>query len=280
MKMSDMDDTGIDELRQWIGRSETSHDEITPRLAQELSATLDFGEDGTAPLMIHWCLAPAIVPISLIGTDGHPQRGGFLPPVPLPRRMWAGGKLSFHDRLRIGDMVKRQSTIADVTIKQGRSGILCFVTVDHALHTGRGLAIAERQDIVYRPMQTGTATTSAAASPRTWQWEKSMQVTPVTLFRYSTVTFNGHRIHYDRTYATETELYAGLVVHGPLQATWLMEFAATIKGTPPARFSFRGLQPLLDFMSFQLCARENSEGLDLWIRTEDGAVTMEAQATW
>jgi 3-methylfumaryl-CoA hydratase len=276
-----MDNLDITALRGWIGNTDTSHDEITPRLVRELSATLDQeASGGAAPLMIHWCLAPLIVPASNLGADGHPARGGFLPPVPLPRRMWAGGALRLHDQLLTGDVVERRSTIADVTVKHGRTGTLCFVAVDHEIHTPRGLAITERQDIVYRPMPTGPSAAGNAPAPRAWQWHKPMQVTPVTLFRYSAVTFNGHRIHYDRPYATQTEHYAGLVVHGPLQATWLMAFATSIKGAPPATFNFRGVQPLLDFLPFQLCARDTSTGLDLWIETNEGTTTMEAQAAW
>jgi 3-methylfumaryl-CoA hydratase len=152
--------------------------------------------------------------------------------------------------------------------------------VDHEIHTHRGLAITERQDIVYRGMQPDPASAAAAPPLRAWQWHRAMRANPVTLFRYSAITFNGHRIHYDRPYAIDTEGYSGLVVHGPLQATWLIEFAAAIKGSAPAGFNFRGVRPLHDSTSFQLCARDKGAGLDLWIRNQDGATTMEAKAKW
>lgn len=145
----------LDHLRQWIGRSEQASDVVTPRLVKGLLATI--GEDALgltdemeAPLAVHWCLAPPIVPMAQLGPDGHPSRGGFLPPVPLPRRMWAGGRLEFYNRLRVADTVTRRSTILNVSVKQGRTGALCFVTVGHEISTERGLAIRERQDVVYR----------------------------------------------------------------------------------------------------------------------------------
>jgi 3-methylfumaryl-CoA hydratase len=276
----------VTELRNWVGRTEVARDEVTPRLVEELNATLD--NDGAivefgalAPLATHWCLAPPTVSASLIGPDGHPARGGFLPPVPLPRRMWAGGRLNFHDRLLVGDTVVRRSWIADVTVKEGSTGILCFVTVDHEVFSPRGLAIEERQDIVYRDVQIQAAAVRASSPPLpTPQWRRDMLADPVLLFRYSAMTFNGHRIHYDRNYATEVEAYPGLVVHGPLQATLLIEFAATVKGQPPKHFNFRGVQPLFDFMPFALCARERGGGLHLWVQTDEGIKTMDAEAAW
>jgi 3-methylfumaryl-CoA hydratase len=273
----------IRELQGWIGRSETSHDEITLRLARELRATLDQDAvevDVPVPLAVHWCLAPPAVKTSMIGPDGHPLRGGFLPPVPLPHRMWAGGDVKFRDRLRVGDRVERRSRIVDVAVKHGRSGVLCFVSVAHEYFTQRGLAVEDRQDIVYRDLKTATA---SAASPRNLpapEWRRNMRADPVLLLRYSALTFNGHRIHYDRPYATNVEGYPGLIVHGPLQATLLIEFAASIKDQPPRQFRYRAVQPLFDFMPFDLCARSNESGLHMWIQTAEGVQTMDAQASW
>jgi 3-methylfumaryl-CoA hydratase len=267
-------------LRGWIGRTETARDVVAKRLAEELRATLN--ADATSsepPLAIHWCLAPPAAPTASLGPDGHPARGGFLPPVPLPRRMWAGSALTFHDRLRIGDAVERRSRIADVTIKQGRTGRLCFVTVEHEFTTDRGLAITERQEIVYRGLQSAQPVPSRAEVPEAG-WTRDLTADPVLLFRYSALTFNGHRIHYDRSYVTEVEGYPGLIVHGPLQATLLVDFAASIKGAAPWTFQFRGMQPLFDFERFRLCAREREAGLHLWIEAEDGRQTMDAQASW
>lgn len=270
----------IAELREWIGRVDKAHDEITPRLVRELNATLDIHNEESTPLAIHWCLAPVAAPSSRVGRDGHPQRGGFLPPVALPRRMWAGGQLTFHDRLLPGDRVERKSKIADVTMKEGRTGALCFVAVDHEISTPRGLAITERQDIVYRDL---LAPAPGAKSLRPTElpkptWQRSMRPDTILLFRYSSLTFNGHRIHYDRDYAMNQEYYPGLVVHGPLQATLLIGFAEAILGRAPVQFSFRGVSPLFDFQSFTLGAVEQEGELKLWIVNEDGVQTMDANA--
>jgi 3-methylfumaryl-CoA hydratase len=253
----------IGELQGWIGRTETAQDEITPRLARELRATLDLDTleaEGPLPLAVHWCLAPPAAKASLIGPDGHPLRGGFLPPVPLPRRMWAGGEVKFRDPLQVGDKVERRSRIVDVAV--------------------RGLAVEDRQDIVYRDFNTVTTSTANPGTLPPPEWRRAMQANPVLLLRYSALTFNGHRIHYDRPYATNVEGYPGLIVHGPLQATLLIEFAASIKDQPPKQFRYRAVQPLFDFTQFEMCARPTSGGLHLWIQTVAGAQTMDAQASW
>jgi 3-methylfumaryl-CoA hydratase len=281
--MSTISSVDIKELQGWIGRTETAQDEITPRLVRELRATLDLDAAEVAapvPLAVHWCLAPPAARASMIGPDGHPLRGGFLPPVPLPRRMWAGGKVVLHERLQVGDKVERRSRIVDVALKEGRSGVLCFVSVSHEYFTVRGLAVEDRQDIVYREFSAATA---SIANPRNLprpEWRRDMRADPVLLMRYSALTFNGHRIHYDRPYATNVEGYPGLIVHGPLQATLLIEFAASIKDQPPKQFLYRAVQPLFDFTPFQLCARSNNDGLHLWIQTVEGVQTMDAQASW
>jgi 3-methylfumaryl-CoA hydratase len=267
------------DLQDWVGRTETAEDILTPRLAREFNATLD--REDASLLGIHWCLAPPAAPSATLGADGHPARGGFLPPVALPRRMWAGGAVTFHDDLRVGDPITRHSRIASVTMKQGRTGVLCFVDVDHEIHTPRGLAITERQDIVYRAAASAPADNgnppghNIGATPK---WRQPMQVTPVLLFRYSALTFNGHRIHYDLPYATQVEHYPGLVVHGPLQATLLLNFAAQRAEKPPRRFTFRGLSPLIDSDPFTLNARPIDGGLELWAQTETGRRTMQALA--
>lgn len=282
--MSDGLTPGIDELRNWIGRTETVQDTLTPRLARELTATLGgsdaLPEPGSpAPYAAHWLLAPPIVTAARISTDGHPMRGGFLPPVSLPRRMWAGGDLQFHQPLRVGDAVERRTRIADVTMKAGRSGTLCFVTLEHEVFSPRGLAIAERQDVVYRELAPPADAKPAPAAARpVAEWQREMRADPVRLFRYSAITFNGHRIHYDRDYAMREEFYPGLVVHGPLQATLLLGFAAEILGRHPAAFHFRGVSPLFDFQKFALMAVKDGDGLSLWIEAEDGVRTMQAGA--
>ncbi len=268
----------IDHLRQWIGRTQEASDIITTQLVRGLRATLflDIGNpvDGDiAPFTTHWCLAQPVVAMNELGTDGHPARGGFLPPVPLPRRMWAGGQIEFVDPLRVGDTVTRASRISDVTMKTGSTGTLCFVAVDHTITTPRGVAIRERHDIVYRdiaPAGGAKAAPAHAAAPAASpapvaKHRESYMADPVLLFRYSALTFNGHRIHYDRDYVTKVEGYPGLIVHGPLQASLLIEFAAKLHGgKAPAKFVYRGVQPLFDGAEFSVNGNETSADLKVW----------------
>ncbi|ABD89791.1 FAS1-like dehydratase domain-containing protein [Rhodopseudomonas palustris] len=277
----------LDHLKQWIGRSEQASDVVTAQLVKGLRATLflDIGAPAAgdaAPFTVHWCLAQPVAAMAELGPDGHPARGGFLPPVPLPRRMWAGGELQFLDTLRVGDAVNRTSTITDVTLKHGSSGPLCFVAVEHVISTARGIAIRERQDIVYRDAPSGGAAPAAKpAAPPPAQHREIHVADPVLLFRYSALTFNGHRIHYDRDYVTKVEFYPGLVFHGPLQAALLVNFAAKLHGgAEPKKFSYRGVQPLFDGAEFSVNANPTDAGLELWTANADGAPTMKASASW
>lgn len=271
----------LDRLRQWIGRVEETTDTVSPRLVKGLAATLDRSGDAVPPA-IHWCLAPAIAPESELGPDGHPARGGFLPPVmKLPRRMWAGGVVDFADPLRLGDAVTRRSRIADVQVKEGRSGTLCFVTVEHEYRTERGRALTERQDIVYREADSPMSPDGAPETRPTPKWRRTLTADAVMLFRYSALTFNGHRIHYDRDYCREVEHYPGLVVHGPLQATLLVEHAIAARGgSVPRQFAFRAVRPLFDGAGFSLNAVEEDGGLILWTADGRGRATMTATARW
>ena len=268
-----MNDTplDLDHLRTWIGRGEAKRDTITAHLVSAYRATVldiggTIGAADAAPQGIHWCIAQASAPMSELGPDGHPARGGFLPPVPLPRRMWAGGRLEFFDALRVGDEVERRSMVRDVALKQGGSGPLCFVTVEHVFATSRGDAVREEQDLVYREAaQAGVAATGRRpdADPPKPDLTRTVQASPILLFRYSALTFNGHRIHYDRPYATVVEGYDGLVVHGPLQASLLLDFArAASDGREPRRF--RGVRPLIDAEPIVLSCRRSGEALELW----------------
>ncbi|MET3906114.1 3-methylfumaryl-CoA hydratase [Bradyrhizobium sp. S3.3.6] len=275
----------IDHLRQWIGRSEEATDIVTAQLIRGLRATLfqEVGEPKTgdaAPFTVHWCLAQPVFPMSMLGPDGHPTRGGFLPPVPLPRRMWAGGEIAFLQPLRVGDESTRTSRIADVQVKSGSTGTLCFVAVEHSISSPRGVAIRERQDIVYREM-TGSAPATAKAPPPKAQHREIHVSDPVLLFRYSALTFNGHRIHYDRDYVTRVEGYPGLIFHGPLQAALIIEMAAKLRsGKPPKTFTYRGLQPLFEGSEFSINANETADGMELWIANAEGQPTMKATAVW
>ena len=278
----------LDHLRQWIGRTSEASDIVTAHLVKGLRATL-FQEVGepvrgdAAPFTVHWCLAQPVFPMSMLGPDGHPTRGGFLPPVPLPRRMWAGGELEFVDALRVGDEAKRTSRIADVTVKNGSTGTLCFVSVDHLVSTPRGIAIRERQDIVYREMGGPQPASSAkpAPSPPLAQHRETHMADAVLLFRYSALTFNGHRIHYDRDYVTRVEGYPGLIFHGPLQAAFIVELAAKLRGCkPPKKMSYRGVQPLFEGSEFSVNANDNGEAMQLWTANSAGQPTMKGTATW
>ena len=276
----------LDHLRQWIGRSTEASDIVTAQLVKGLRATLflPVGEPkagDAAPFTVHWCLAPTVVPASELGPDGHPARGGFLPPVPLPRRMWAGGELEFFDTLRVGDEVTRTSRIKDVNLKSGSTGQLCFVAVDHELTTPRGIAIRERHDIVYRDVTPGSsAPAKPSGPPPAAKHRETHFADPVLLFRYSALTFNGHRIHYDRDYVTKVEGYPGLIFHGPMQAALQIEFAAKLRGLVPKKFSYRGLQPLFEGSEFSVNANETAAGLEIWTANSEGAPTMKGTATW
>lgn len=278
-----MTELEIEHLRGWIGREEVSDDVLSEDLAKKYHATLEMPGDPpglgeVAPRLIHFCLAQPAVRTSALGPDGHPRRGGFLPPVALPRRMWAGGRLTFLGDLRVGDPIQRRSRIVDVALKQGRTGPLCFVAVEHQIWVDEQIKLTEIQDIVYRGLDASRGNAPLAAERG--EHERSVEGSAPVLFRYSALTFNGHRIHYDRRYVTEVEGYPGLVVHGPLQATWLFNYASELKGAPPSRFVFRGLSPLFDGEAVLLNARADGEGLKLWTAREGGPVAMAAEAGW
>ncbi len=276
----------LDHLKQWIGRTTEASDIVTAQLTKGLRATLfeEIGDPVTgeiAPYTVHWCLAQPVFPHDQLGPDGHPTRGGFLPPVPLPRRMWAGGELNFIDPLRVGDLATRVSRISDIAVKAGSTGQLCFVSVEHTITTPRGVAIRERHDIVYRDMAgTPAAPAKAPPPPPVAQHRESHVSDPVLLFRYSALTFNGHRIHYDRDYVTKVEGYPGLIFHGPLQAALLVEFAAKLKGKVPGKFSYRGVQPLFEGSEFSVNANPTDAGLELWTANAERQPTMKGTATW
>ncbi len=281
------DKLDLDHLRQWIGRTAEATDIVTAQLVKGLRATLfqDIGEPKTgdaAPFTVHWCLGQPVFGMSELGPDGHPTRGGFLPPVPLPRRMWAGGQLEFLEPLRVGDEPRRSSRISDITMKSGSTGQLCFVSVEHLVTTSRGLAIRERQDIVYRDMGGAPAAGTVKAPPPPVAQHRETHVSdPVLLFRYSALTFNGHRIHYDRDYVTKVEGYPGLIFHGPLQAAFIVELAAKLHGgVPPKKFVYRGVQPLFEGSEFSINANTTADGMELWTANAEGQPTMKGTATW
>lgn len=240
----------LEQLREWIGRAESRTETLAPEPVHALAATFDLDgaaiASGPLPPLWHWLYFLPRAPQHTLGQDGHPTLGGFLPPVPLPRRMWAGSELSFHRGLRVGETVTRTSTITDVQHKAGRTGELYFVSVDHVFTVGGETALTERHDIVYRAMPPkGQPQPPRPALAQTAQFGRTLQADPALLFRFSALTFNAHRIHYDLDYVRDVEGYPGLIVHGPLQAMLMLELLRHER--PDARvtrFGFRGLAPL------------------------------------
>jgi 3-methylfumaryl-CoA hydratase len=266
-------------LREWEGRSETLHEQIGAAPVRGLSATLDrpgavpSAGDELPPLW-HWLYFLPQTPQHELGEDG------FLPPVPLPRRMWAGGRLQWFAPLGVGSDVEKTSRILSVTHKAGRSGDLVFTTVLHELSVAGAIAVREEQDIVYRAMaQPGEPAPTPHAAPKDAVWSRQIVPDPVLLFRYSALTFNGHRIHYDRRYAIEREAYPSLVVHGPLIATLLADLV--VREHPQARFasfSFRAVRPVFDTQPFSVCGKLSADGkgAQLWAQDHEGWLAMQA----
>jgi 3-methylfumaryl-CoA hydratase len=280
-----MADTTLDAWRGWIGKRETRTDLVTAAPLAALAATLDREDalaDSQVPPLHHWLYFLPVAPMRQLGNDGHPARGGFLPPVPLPRRMWAAGRLVFHGPLHVGETITRRSEITDVQAKDGKSGPLVFVKLRHELTSGGVLAVTEEQEIVYRDHPAaGSAPTAARPAPPDAAWQREVRPDPVLLFRYSALTFNSHRIHYDRPYATSVEGYPGLVVHGPLLATLLADLVRREQpGARLARFDFRALRPVFEGAPIQLCGAPAPDGrsVRLWVRDAEGALCMEAEA--
>jgi len=277
------------DLKDWIGRTESVTDIATATPYAALSATFDRTPErppaGTPlPALWHWLYFLPLHRQSEIGPDGHAKRGGFLPPVPLPRRMWAGSQFEFHKPLLVGDTLTRRSTIADVTEKSGRTGRLVFVKVRHEIRRQdeSDIGLTEFHDIVYRDAATkdDVAPPPKAASA-TSTWERKWIPDDVLLFRYSALTFNGHRIHYDRRYVTEVEGYPGLIVHGPMVATLLLDLLRhQLPDAQVARYEFRAVRPVFDINPFYVCGEPQPDGktIKLWAKDHEGWLTMDATA--
>lgn len=277
------------EFAGWIGTTRQEQDRVTRAPLASMAALLDkdpslAGTPGCLPPLWHWLYFQAPARQSRLAHDGHPTKGDFLPPVPLPRRMWAGGRLTFFQDIPVGCEITRQSTIENITQKQGRSGRLAFVLVAHAIAVDGGPAILEYHDIVYRDAPASNAGPAAgneaALAPRESDFSRQHSADIVLLFRYSALTFNAHRIHYDRDYAVGEEGYSGLVVHGPLLATLLMELLTdSLPAIRLKEFSFRALRPVFDNQPFRACGKLLEEGrCQLWIANQDDQLCMEAMA--
>lgn len=273
----------IEELQRWKGRTQSCTDVIAAVPVTALSATLDYecsralpGE--ALPSCWHWLYFQDAIAASGLAEDGHPLRGEFLPPVPLPRRMWAGSRLRFVSPLRVGDEARKVSKVASIERKQGRNGELVFVTVEHRIYSAGTLAIEEEQDLVYRGHSTGTVPSAPSPGLAQAQWSREVRPDSVLLFRYSALTFNSHRIHYDRDYANDEEGYSSLVVQGPLMATLLLDLLyREVPGAEIVSFEFRAMRPVLEGKLLCLQGCRNGSEVSLWALDDTGELAVKAQ---
>jgi 3-methylfumaryl-CoA hydratase len=277
----------IEQYRSWVGRKQRTADIAAASPAARLAATLDRKEPppkaGDAlPPGWHWLYFLDAVPMSAIGADGHAARGEFLPPIPLPRRMYAGGRFRFERPLRVGEAIEREIEITDVALKQGRTGPLAFVTLRHTVFDRAGICLVEEQDIVYREAaRPDEKPTPPQPPPADAAFGRAVAPDPVLLFRFSALTFNGHRIHYDQPYVTKVEGYPGLIVHGPLLAILLLDLIRRQRPEATlARFAFRSFRPVFDISPFKIAGRPEAGGLALWAEDNGGALAMKAEASF
>ena len=276
------------DITEWTGRTDEKAGGISPAQAAQLHATLGDperpvpteGED--MPPLWHWCAFNPTTPLAGLARDGHPALGGFLPPVRLSRRMWASGSLRMRVPLRVGEALQQHSRLARIEEKQGRTGPMVLVTVEHEVSGARGVAIEEVQNIVYLDIPDSFAPPPGKPMPEVPVLHETRSLSEALLFRYSALTFNAHRIHYDLPYAREVEHYPGLVVHGPLQATWLMETACRARRRHPSVFEFRGVHPMLLTGSriAEVMAEETGDGALRLVTGQEGHQCMQAMARW
>lgn len=272
-------------LADWLGRSETQDDVVTSSPLLRLAALLNHSDPpwraATLPPLGHWLYGLPAVPHSQIAEDGHAQLGHFLPPVPLPIRMWAAGEVEFLTPIHVGESISKRSVIKAIDHKIGRSGALVFVKLHHEFHCRAGLAVRETQELVYRDRPTVGNSTNALSPenpPPIAEWQRTISPDPVLLFRFSAVTFNSHRIHYDRDYAVGREGYPGLVVHGPLIAILLMDlFLRNHPAAEVTHFRFRAQRPIFDIQPFTVCGARRHGGADLWALDANRQIAMRAE---
>jgi 3-methylfumaryl-CoA hydratase len=269
----------------WIGRSVEASEVLDPWPVRALAATLDTTTPARVagdpvPLGWHWLYFRGDVRTDALSADGHEPHGAFLPPIEFPRRMWAGSEIVVAAPLRIGDRVTKRSVITSIERKSGRSGPLCFVTIEHAYEVGGRERLRERQSLVFRENRPWTEPHEVA--PVTAPCVGRRRFGEVALFRYSALTFNSHRIHFDRTYCQTVERYPDLLVHGPLTATLLADLAATLEPQRPvARFEFTARSPIFVNMEMSLHAERTAEGsARLWAATPGGQPCMAASVMY
>lgn len=278
----------LDHLRSWIGKTETHHDIATAFPVAALAATLDRKDPppktgDVIPLSGHWLYFLETAANSELGHDGHPKRGGFLPPVSLPRRMWAGGRIDFRQPLRIGDPISRESEILSVEAKSGKSGKLVFVTVRHSVKASSTTCIVEEHDIVYRDAaKPGDAAPAGKPAPQNAAWRRELKTDEAVLFRYSALIFNAHRIHYDIDYCRDTEGYPGLIVHGPLQTTLLLDLCRRNDPRPVRTLDYRATHPVFHQETFSVNGQPSADGksVELWTANAAGHYAMRGTATF
>lgn len=272
-----------DHLSQWIGNKETVKETISAIPLQRMAATLDrepreivIGDE--VPALWHWVYFLAPTRASELGRDGHAALGNFMPPVPLPRRMWAGGKFQFIKPLYVGDLARKESTIRDVSVKRGRTGKLCFVEVEHCIFVGEESRFSETHNIVYRDeKQPGENSILPPEAPQNPEWTREVIPNSTLLFRYSALTFNGHRIHYDLDFCRQQEGYPGLVFHGPLTATLLLELALENNpGRSLKSYEFKALSPLFDNAPFSLNGKTAGTKTEMWAANAENRLAMKA----
>jgi len=280
------DTLDLDHLRSWIGRTETRDELMSPWTASAMAATVrndehDWQAGQVLPPLWHWCYFLPTAPQNRLGPDGHPARGGFLPPVPLPRRMWAGSQFEFFAPLQLATPATKTSRVADVSLKQGKGGALVFVKVQHEVHAGGTLLLREGHDIVYREAPKPGESAPPQVPPADPAWSIEHRPDAPLLFRYSALTFNSHRIHYDYPYVTQVEGYDDLIVHGPLIATLLLEAAQQSNpGREVRSYSFKVVRPLTCGKLLRVCGHApRSDGtVALWAEDAQGALLMQATA--
>jgi 3-methylfumaryl-CoA hydratase len=274
--------------QDWVGRSQTLRDTVAAFPARALALTLNHAngqaltEGDALPAIWTWMNFLPLSLMSEVAPDGHPRRGGFLPPIDLPRRMWAGSRCAFEAPVRIGDSIERTSTITKIVEKSGAAGPMVLLTMAHEVRANGVVAMREEQDLAFIAIAERFTPPAPVPLPPC-DWREAIAIDPVMLFRFSALTFNGHRIHYDRSYATEVERYPGLVVHGPLQAILLFDAALRRgpKGARPAHLQFRGMRPLFDFDAITLNGRTDENGeLHLYTANGEDLIGMQARVRW
>ncbi len=274
------------DYQNWVGKVETVEDCVTLRQAAQMAALLDrpctLSHGSPLPVLWHWIAFQPVAPMAALGPDGHPARGGFLPPVPLERRMWAGGRVAFHQPLALGVAMQRRSEIVKVVEKQGAVGALVFVTVHHSIGQSGSDCVSEEQDLVFVAIPPQYSPPVPIPVPSDVLWRQHQAIDAVRLFRFSAITFNGHRIHYDLEYAQKVEHYPGLVVHGPYQALLLIDAAQrSAGGRVPARYSYRGVRPAFHIDPLQLVGLADDGGaLTLCTANPEGLQCMQAKVEW